>query len=62
MKKIALLFLLTIQIPLFAQNYRIEGSVEGLEGLFVYLGEDKQPPVDSAMVTGAKFMMENKHQ
>ena len=62
MKKIALLFLLTIQIPLFAQNYRIEGTVEGLEGQYVYLGEDKKTPVDSAMVTGGKFMMENKLQ
>ena len=41
MKKIALLFLLTMQIPLFAQNYRIDGTVEGLEGHYVYLGEDK---------------------
>lgn len=62
MKKIALLFLLIIQLPLSAQNYRIEGTVEGMEGKCVYLGEDKKVPVDSAVITQGKFVIENKLQ
>ena len=62
MKRLALLFLLIIPLSVSAQNYRIEGSAEDMEGQFVYLGEDKKPPVDSALVTGGKFLMENKLQ
>lgn len=60
MKKIILSFLLAIQLPIFAQNYRIEGSAEGCDGQYVYLGEDKKAPIDSALITQGKFVLENK--
>lgn len=60
MKKIILSFLLAIQLPVFAQNYRIEGSAEGCDGQYVYLGEDKKAPIDSALITRGKFVLENK--
>ena len=62
MKKIVLLLLLTLQLPLLAQNYRIEGLIPGMEGELVYLGEDKKAPIDSAIITQGKFVMENKLQ
>lgn len=60
MKKIALLALLAMQFSACTQNYRIEGTVEGLEGQYAYLGEDKKPPVDSALIANGGFVMENK--
>lgn len=62
MKRLALLFLLITQLSVSAQNYRIEGSAEDMDGQFVYLGEDKKPPVDSALIANGKFLMENKLQ
>ena len=59
MKKIALLLLLALQLPAWAQNYRIEGTAQGMEGQYVYLGEDKKPPVDSALIADGSFVMEN---
>jgi len=49
-----------MQLPLFAQNYRIEGSAEGCDGQYAYLGEDKKAPIDSALITQGKFVLENK--
>jgi len=60
MKKIALLLLLALQFSACTQNYRIEGTVEGMDGQYAYLGEDKKPPVDSALIAGGSFVMENK--
>ena len=60
MKKNILLFLLIIPSLLSAQNYRIEGSAQGYDGQYVYLGEDKKAPIDSALITQGKFILENK--
>lgn len=60
MKKIALLGLLVILLSACTQHYRIEGTVQGLDGQYVYLGEDKKTPIDSALIADGYFVMENK--
>ena len=61
-KTIVLTFLLFANIIAFAQNFKIEGTVEGLEnGTWLYLKlSSPQDMIDSTQVANGKFTLKGK--